>query len=346
MQEQQNNTAKRIVLASILIAAAAFLIFANREIRRGVTYSFEEPQVNILADSDAQSDVDRTPLSSIEEQEDLNHVIHLTVGGNCTPAAVLGTNSFGSFNRMAEEDGAHVFFADLNEVFAEDDLTVLGCAAVLSDSEIYYEDSASDELPYIGPLKNAHVFSSGGEKILSLEHERCKLLGEIGVSETKNAVESAGFYSVDSENAVFFEKYGVTVGVLSAAIPPHADVSVLTESVTSAAEACDYLILYAERYEAEENYYISLAKTFVDAGCELVCYTGYTDGTEPEILAYNNGVIVDSLGYLLDGSTYEGADTALYCLSLSVNEGVLEKTEGALVPVTYGENPWIPLLKK
>jgi hypothetical protein len=213
MQEHQNNTAKRIVYASVLIIAAAFLIFAHHEIHRGVNYSFEAPQVNCLADGDA---VFFSPITSLDEPADVNHVIHLTVGGNCTPAAILGTNSFGTFNLMAEEEGKEVFFAELNELFSEDDCTILGCSAVLSNEEFPDGNNSTEELPYLGPPANAEVFSAAHAELLSLENVRCKVYGERGVSDTRAALEDAGLRFVDAENAFSFEQYGVTIGILSA----------------------------------------------------------------------------------------------------------------------------------
>jgi len=343
MQEHQKNTAKRIVYASVLIIAAAFLIFAHHEIHRGVNYSFEEPKVNCLADGGAGVS---SPIASLDEPADVSHVIHLTLGGNCTPAAILGTNSFGTFNLMAEEEGKEGFFAQLNEVFSEDDCTILGCSAVLSDGEFPDGGHSSEELPYLGPAANAEVFSAAYAEVLSLENARCKVYGESGVSDTRAALEDAGLRFVDAENAFSFEQYGITVGILGAQLTTDADSTALIERVSSAKETSDYLILYAERYAAEDERYIDLARAAIDAGCDLVCYTGYSDGDMPSVQVYNNGMIVDSLGYLLDGSTFTPSDTALYCVSISVNGDTVEQVEGTLVPVTYSENPWIPVLKK
>ena len=68
-------------------------------------------------------------------------------------------------------------------------------------------------------------------------------------------------------------------------------------------------------------------------------------GKAPSAEAYNNGIIVDSLGYLLDGSIYDAVDTALYDIAISVKDGVIKETKGTLIPITYGENPWIPQIK-
>ena len=55
---------------------------------------------------------------------------------------------------------------------------------------------------------------------------------------------------------------------------------------------------------------------------------------------------MDSLGYLLDGSSYTPSDTALFSLSLSVRSGVIEQAEGTLIPVIFESDPWIPMAKE
>ena len=348
MQEHQNNTVKRILFASLMVIAAALLIFAHYEIHRGVNYNGSGEQVDHLSDS---TDNTSEPLPGIDEPEGLNHVIHLTVGGNCTPAAVLGTDSFGSFNRMAAEEGGAVFFEKLKKVFAEDDCMILGCAAVLSEREFDLGELQLDELPNFGPSKNAEVFSLSSADVLSLAHARTAVCGEEGIADTKAALEQQNLSWTDGETPVYLELYGVRIGILGAQIFPEEETLLLEETVSAAAESCDYLIMYAEPQwsmedrETEEEFYTELARLFISAGCDLVCYTGYASEGGPSVEEYGDGVIVTSLGYLLDGSTYEGGNTALYTISISVNDGVIETVKGELVPVVFGENPWIPALK-
>ncbi len=342
MQEQRNNAVKRIVYASVMIIAAALLIFAHHEIYKGVNYRFQHEQASNLSH---QHESTPDPLEGIDEPTDLSHIIHLTLGGNCTPAAILGSNSFGTFNLMAEEEGGAVFFQGLNEVFAEDDCTVLGCAAVFSSKELSFDETGSEELPLLGSPKNAEVFSLGGVELLSLEHARSKAYGETGLADTKSALTEGGLRWIDGETPYILEKFGIRIGILCAQIPVEADPVSYTEAVAAADKDCDYVILYAEREATEVPYYTELARTLIDSGCDLVCWTGAASENGPRAEAYNGGIIVDSLGYLLDGSTYSASDTALYSVSVSVNKNVIEQVEGELIPVTFPESPWLPCVE-
>ena len=344
MQKHRMNAVIRIVLASVMAVAAALLIFAHYEIHRGVTYGGLSPTANRLSDS-TENPLD--PLAAIHEREDLNHVIHVTLGGNCTPAALLGTDSFGTFNRMAEEEGRAVFFEGLKGIFGQDDCTVLGCAAVLSDRAFSFEELLVEDLPSLGPAENAEVFSLSSVEVLSVAHARTAALGEEGLADTKSALAAENLVWTDGETPVFVDFYGVTVGVLGVRLLPGSDAEALMENVSSAAEACDYLILYAEPQrkasdEGEAESCSELAHAFIDVGCDLVCYTGSVGEEGPTEEEYGGGVIVTSLGYLLDGSSFEGSGAALYCLSLSVKDGAVEQTEGHFVPVVYSGNPWFP----
>ncbi len=337
MQEHQKSTVKRILYASVTIIAAALLIFAHYEIRRGVNYSVPNNPISNLSD---QTETVIQPIPGIEEPEDLSHVIRLTIGGNCTPAAVLGTDSFGTFNRMAEDEGREIFFADLNKLFGEDDCTVLGCAAVLSDSELSFDETSSETLPFIGPAKNAEVFTLSSVEALSLANARAELCGEQGITETQNSLEKSGAAWFDENTPFYFEKYGITVGIMGLMLPSASDGSNYTDRIAQAANQCDFLILYAERGDGDDEAYSNLAKEFTEAGCALVCFTG--GGQEEKIDISDTGIIVDSLGYLLDGSIYTGEANILCSVAISVKQGAIEKAEAKLIPVIYKTNSWFP----
>jgi len=341
MQEHQINMVKRAVFAVVMVIAAVLLIYAQHEVRHGATYKINNLTVNALEEKNENK---CTSANGIAEPLDLSRIIRITLGGNCTPAALLGTNSFGSFNWTAEENGMNSFFAELSPLFAEDDCTVLGCAAVLSDREFSFDENASLEMHLLGPAKNAEIFSQSSVEILSLCNKRAECRGTDGLNDTKAALEAQSIAWVDQTVLYCTELYDITLGILGICPAHGTDTAEIIDSAKRASEQCDYLIVYAEREEAEDDYYTLLAQGLIDSGCDLICFTG--GGSPAEAVPYNNGMIVDSLGYLLDGGSYTPSATALFSLSLSVRSGVIEQAEGALIPIVFESDPWIPMAKE
>jgi len=339
MLKQPSPIVKRIIFASVMVVAAGLLILISHGIHQESNYFLDNTPIANLA---TENDIIQLPLDGVDEPLDLTRIVQITLGGNCTPGAALGTNSFGSFNLIAEENGRETFLSELNHIFENDHCTVLGCAAVLTDKE-YPLDGNLEDLPLIGSSKNAEVFSKGSVDALSLSHKRTGFLGEGGIMDTKTALENEKLGWFDEENLFTKEIYGIKIGILGFEIPLEADTTTYIEKIQTAAASYDYLILYAEREDTEDDYYTLLAQSFIDAGCDLVCFTG--GGHQTTATAFNNGIIVDSLGYLIDGSTYNGENTALYSISLHVGEGTIKQVEGTLIPVVFNENPWIPVIE-
>ncbi|MBE6598744.1 MAG: hypothetical protein E7638_04815, partial [Ruminococcaceae bacterium] len=134
MREQKVTYIKRIVFLSVIVLAAVLLIIVNHELKHGANYAIGHTPASELPSHPGSDET----ITGIEEPDGLNQVIRLTFGGNCTPAAILGADSFGTFNNTAAEEGRELFFSKLNRVFREDDCTFLGCAAVLSDRELSF----------------------------------------------------------------------------------------------------------------------------------------------------------------------------------------------------------------
>ncbi|MBE6598602.1 MAG: hypothetical protein E7638_04085, partial [Ruminococcaceae bacterium] len=250
--------------------------------------------------------------------------------------------SFGTFNNTAAEEGRELFFSKLNRVFREDDCTFLGCAAVLSDIELSYDGNDESSLPYLGPTANAEVFSSSSVEALSLSHDRTNICGEEGLNDTKTALDLANIPWTDTGKAFYTEEAGVRIGILSVKLPDNSTVDGLAAWAASASEKCGYTVIYAERQEGSDEMYTEIAKRLIDAGCDLVCYTGYAPEEGLSASAYNGGIVVNSLGYLLDGGSFTAADTALFRVTLTADNGTIIQIEGETLPITYPDNPWIP----
>ncbi len=343
MQIQTKELLKRGIFLILGILAAVILIVVNHERQKGANYRPNTEPLDSLTQSDGTSDSGNAPIA---EPEHLNKIIRLTFGGNCTVGAALGTDSFGTFNHTADLDGREFFFSELAGLFAEDDCTVLGCSAVLTDRELTFGSTGEDTLPYLGPAENGAIFDLSSVDLVSLANDRVRLCGTEGTADTKAALESHNTSWTDDENAYYFEQGGIRIAVLgaSATVPGATETIVKRASIVS--ETCGYVVVYADRDEGSDEYYANLARSAIDAGADLVCFTGYApEEAAVNVETYNEGIIVNSLGYLIDGGSFTASDTAIFRITLTVEEDTIVRVEGELIPVTFGTLPWLPMIK-
>lgn len=345
MHERRTTVIKRTIFVVVMTIAVTVLLFANYELNKGANYTVENSPVDKLASHEG---IAPETEQGIAEPEDAYTIIQLTFGGNCTPASMLGSSTYGTFNAIAEEEGTAYFLSRLSGIFAQDDCTVLGCAAVFSDDELSPADKEEGEVLewYLAPTKNAEIFSTAGVEVLSVENDRIKDYSTEGIDATKAAIESTGMMWSNSGKAVYLDRAGIKIGIFCTSLDDGTDSAGLTAWVEKAAQSCRYVIVYVEREALAGTYYTDLARSLIDSGCNLVCYTGYCGETGAVSEVYNDGIIVDSLGYLLDGGNkFPTADTALYSLAITVDDGVITQVEGQLIPVKPYEEPWQPYVE-
>lgn len=344
MREKQTTLIKRTTFIVVMTIAVSALLLIHHERYGGATYSADVHPVERLFQN---AEENPATAEKIPEPEDAYSVVQLTFGGNCTPASMLGSSFYGTFNALAEEEGAEYFFAGLRRIFQEDDCTTLGCAAVFSDESLSPVEKKAGETRewYLAPTKNADIFALSGVELLSVDNDRVGDYGAEGIASTKKALEDVGLSWTDSGKAKYFEKAGIRVGILGVALSDGADISGLLAWAEKASAECQYAVVYVERGEAEGDYYRNAARQLIDAGCNLVCYAGYTTGADPTCEVYNGGIYVDSLGYLLDGGNkFPTENTALYRLSITADEGEIVQVEGELISIEPYDEPWQPIV--
>lgn len=284
-------------------------------------------------------------IAAIEEPNFSYNVTTINIAGSCTPASMLGINSFGTFNGAVAENGNTYFLRRLTDIFRTDDLTLAACNAVLSNRE----DLTPAEKPelewYIGPTSNAKVFTAGCIDGLVLECERAGDYGTAGYSETKASLEAEGLLWSDHEKAIYKEVNGLRIAFYCGKLTESNSLEIINWT-DRAAQKNDLVVVYVT--DTEDGYLPSLAKkkmlrSFIDAGADVVVGT---NGTKIQpVESYGDGLIVYSLGALLDGATkYPDKYTAILQISIRSDNGEIAGTTYEIIPcVTYTEDkPWQP----
>lgn len=327
-----------IVLALILVAAA-FIIYGIL----GVDASFS---ACIGSAETAASSSPEESITSVTQPSDAYEVATITFGGTCTPASMLGSDSFGTFNRTFIDSGADYFFSQLSDTFTEDDLTVVGLDAVFSDNTELRTAEKADREWFLAPSVNASLFTRCGVDALSLECERTMDYGLDGYSDTKTALEAQSLMWSDSGRAITQTLTGGITAAVFCGTYSDDTAGGIHSWIAEAAQSNDFVAVYIT--DTDDSYTVTEEKraayrAFVDAGADLVVGTNGSKLQPAE--HWGNGFIAYSLGALLDGSSiYPESKTALLDVQIKVDFGRIEEVSYELVPcLTYDDShSWRP----
>lgn len=284
--------------------------------------------------------------AAVAEPADAYELTTLTFGGTCTPASMLGSDSYGTFNQAYKDNGADYFFAELANIFKRDDMTMVGCNAVFTDrNELATAEKESREwyrtLPEV-----ASVFRAGDIDVLSLECERTMDYGVDGYSDTIAALEAQLLVWGDSEKAIYQTMpAGITAAIYCCTFAEDI-VPEIRSWIENAAQSNDFVAIYIT--DSEDSYTVTEEKknayhSFIEAGADLVVGTNGTKLQPAE--EWEDGYIIYSLGSLLDGaSKYPEKYTALLDVKIKSDHGEITDISYELLSCrTYDEkNFWHP----
>lgn len=326
------------ILAAAVVVIAIIILYVH-----GFKSSNYEAGIGSPENSDSSLPQDNS--AGIAEPDFSYNLTTINIGGTCTPASMLGSSSYGTFNSFASENGSTYFFRRLTDIFREDDLTFVACNAVLSDRE-KLTPAEKDVLEwYTAPASNALVFVDGCIDVLGLECARTGDYGTEGYSDTKASLEAAGLQWGDIGRAIYKESNGIRIAIYCAKLTESTK-KTLTAWTKNARQKNDVIILYVT--DTEDSYIPSDSKkeafrSFIDAGADYVIGTNGTKLQHAE--AYGEGYIVYSLGALLDGaSKYPEKYTAVLQIKIRSDKGEMKSVSHDLILCeTYSdERPWQP----
>ncbi len=340
MSLKEKITAQRFgfFLAACLLVAAVIILYTYA--MRGSNY---DPGLSPPENSTSSPAEDNS--LSIAEPDFSYNVTTLNICGSCTPASMLGSSSYGTFNSTVSEKGSTYFFRRLTEIFRVDHLTFASCSGVLSDRDDLTPTEKDILEWYTGPSSNAAVFKDGCIDVLGLENYRTGDYGTEGYADTKAALETAGLVWGDIGRAVYTESNGVKIAIYCGKLTDKS-IPTLTSWTERATQSNDIVILYitdsADSY-APSDEKIEAFRAFVDAGADYVVGTNGIKLQPAE--EYGEGYIVYSLGALLDGSArYPEKYTAILQISVRSDGGEIKSVSHELIycEAYSEEHPWQP----
>lgn len=284
-------------------------------------------------------------------EQDTSFTIDLSIAGDCMLATYKGQRSKGSFSDVAATVDPSYFLAGVQDIFANDDFTIVNLETVLTDNNL--KEVAKDHNPaywYKAPTANKNILTTGSVEAVSLANNHTGDYGAQGRKDTINAMESINMPYGTNDKTIYLEKNGFKIAVICHGLWSEWQESQIIPRIEEASEQSDYQIVFyhggKERIHTPEAWKVRATHSLVDAGADLVI------GNHPHVLqpteVYNGVNIIYSLGnFCYGGSSKPENRTVIYTMRLTIDDGMVKSEEVKLIPCyvyTGSTNNWQPAI--
>ncbi|MDO4357579.1 MAG: CapA family protein [Clostridia bacterium] len=233
----------------------------------------------------------------------------ISAAGDCTLGGEVKSGIDARFARCADQNGLDYFLADVRDIFAADDFTLVNLEGPLTTASKY----ARKTYVMRGDPAYAAILSGSSVEVANLANNHARDFGEDGFRDTLAALEGAGVAASGGDILHVAEKDGLRIGFVGFEKWNHSAEDAL-RGVTDARSQCDLLIVsvhWGEEYDYTANAdQRKLGRALIDAGADLVI------GTHPHVIQgierYQGKYIVYSLGNFCFGGNTDPSDQDCY----------------------------------
>ena len=231
--------------------------------------------------------------------------ITLTFAGDCT----IGSeekyrDAEDSFDSYAKREGHSYFFANVRELFSEDDCTVINLEGILSDSA--FGEKMQKSYRFRGGTDFADILTDASVELAGIANNHIADYGAKGMESTIRTLESAGIGWTRELDCYTLEKDGVRVCFFAADNGIHnkyrEKLRKRFAALRAAGEADAIVVMYhnGNEYDARHTPRQEQAGEFyIDAGADLVIM--HHPHVVQGIRILNNRTILYSLGNFVFG---------------------------------------------
>lgn len=258
--------------------------------------------------SSVGEDSDALPTSDKAAPE--AQTITLSFAGDCT----LGTDE--NFDRSTSfvarydaVDDPSYFFANVADIFANDDATIVNMEGTLTDSTT----RADKTFAFKAPAEYAEILKAGNVDAASLANNHSRDYGEQSYTDTIEAVETVGIPTFGYDRIAYLDVKGVKVALIGT-YELAEGIGIKDEmvnNINTAKEAGAQIIVVfthwgTERETVPDKIQMELGHAAIDAGATLVV------GSHPHVIQglenYNGHTIAYSLGNFCFGGNKNPSD--------------------------------------
>ncbi len=231
--------------------------------------------------------------------------ITITAVGDCTLGGDIPTGAYKSFASYYDKYGPDYFFANVRELFASDDLTIVNLEGPLTTSE----KIRGRKFNFRGLPEYVSILSGSSVEICNVANNHALDFGMDGLLETADVLEGADIGVSGFGRMYYTDVKGVRVGSLGFTEWDFTQKQI-EAAVRTARENCDLLIVSIHWGEEGSHMATSaqkrLGRAIVDAGADVVL------GTHSHVYGgvelYNGKYIVYSLGNFCFGGNRNPRD--------------------------------------
>lgn len=262
--------------------------------------------------------------------------IDISMAGDCMLSTYMGQSGAGSFNAAAASQPPAYFLEKVQDVFAQDDFTIVNLETVLTDRALApVEKDHTPAYWFRGPSANARILTAGSVEAVSLANNHVGDYGSQGRADTVKAVEAVGLPYGNNERTLYLEKNGYRIAVICHGLWNEAQAGTIVRRLKAAEQDSDFQVVFyhggTEGVHAPEAWRVRASRRLVDNGADLVL------GNHPHVLqpreTYKGKEIVYSLGnFCFGGSRGPRNRTLVYQLILQVENGELAAASSELIP--------------
>lgn len=322
-----------------LIAIAALLLTTKPIFRPAATSTTAAETASSSFTATIRYDDTTTEPAASEKAEE---TLTLTFAGDCMFASNHGASGSGSFNEMARYQPPEYFLSNFIPLFSTDDLTIVNCECVLSDSDLT-EKEVTTEIAFWfkGPASNANIFRAGSVEVAGVVNNHSHDFGQQGSDDTEQALRDAGVTPGPRNTPVYKTVKGVKIGIYFCSLYAYDYVYDTLEKLREMQrENCDLTVFFfhggIENETQPEEWKVRACRALVDAGADIVV------GAHPHVLQrmelYGGKPILYSLGnFCFGGNRKPPRDTAVYQAIYTVRDGQILDRQDNLIPcAVYG----------
>lgn len=235
--------------------------------------------------------------------------VRITAAGDCTLGGEVKSGIGKRFDRCAEENGLEYFLANMQEIFSDDDFTIVNLEGPLTDAT----KRANKTYVMRGNAEYAKILSTASVEIANLANNHTRDFGDEGYHDTLAALEAAGVAASGNEILHIVEKDGIRIGFVGYERWNSSSEDAI-RGVEAAKTQCDLVIAsmhWGQEYHYEpESAQKKLGRALIDAGADLVI------GHHPHVIQgveqYQGKYIIYSLGNFCFGGNTNPDDKDCY----------------------------------
>ena len=284
-------------------------------------------EVPVTPEPETAAEIETTPepVQNMQTSDSkYAQTIVISAVGDCT----LGgdTNGSGLEERFAEavaQKGYDYFFANVRDLFATDDFTLVNVEGVLTTRT---EKRAGRKFNMRGDPSYAKILTAGNVDVCNVANNHALDFQLDGLYDTRAALEAEGLAVCGYKQVYYAECKGVTVGFLGISAWEYTD-DEMAQMARDARANCDLLIVSihwgqerVNRFPREQK---RTGERLVDAGADLVI--GNHSHVYGEFYKYNGKYIIYSLGNFCFGGNRNPDDKR--CIIFQQSFGIMESGE-------------------